>query len=311
MSKLNVILDKWNFKKIFIGFIIISVIIGILCASGVGYIHRDKISFAIKYESINDKIEDDLSDIEKVKSDLSELSKASSDIADILLLDNNNHILYSTNNLSLAGNETFDLKRDEENKRFLVSDKNKDIAFRFVKKDEFMLSSAFADKFSEVHDEYDEDNFYQSNFTNKKVYLLGLLNNHNSDNKIYIISDAKAVPNGILAIKLAASIMMFLFMLYWIIIALWVYQNARKSHISALPWGIAVLFTNLAGVLVYFIYKSKSDVCKFCGAVQKRGNLFCTNCGKKIGVNCPKCNATVKNDDNFCHNCGHSMKVNK
>lgn len=52
-----------------------------------------------------------------------------------------------------------------------------------------------------------------------------------------------------------------------IILALWVYQNARKSKLSAPVWGIITLFTNIAGVLVYLIYKHINGICGFCGAV--------------------------------------------
>lgn len=62
--------------------------------------------------------------------------------------------------------------------------------------------------------------------------------------------------------------LMLLFMVCLIIVALWVYQNALKSKLSAPAWGIITLFTNIAGVLVYLIYKHINDVCGYCGAVQ-------------------------------------------
>lgn len=61
---------------------------------------------------------------------------------------------------------------------------------------------------------------------------------------------------------------MLLFMVCLIIVALWVYQNALKSKLSAPALGIITLFTNIAGVLVYLIYKHINGVCGYCGAVQ-------------------------------------------
>lgn len=52
-----------------------------------------------------------------------------------------------------------------------------------------------------------------------------------------------------------------------IILALWVYQNARKFKLSAPVRGIITLFTNIAGVLVYLIYKHINGIRGFCGAV--------------------------------------------
>lgn len=38
-----------------------------------------------------------------------------------------------------------------------------------------MLNSVFTDDFKEIHDEYDEDNFYLDNYQNKKLYMINLL----------------------------------------------------------------------------------------------------------------------------------------
>ena len=81
---------------------------------------------------------------------------------------------------------------------------------------------------------------------------------------------------------------MLLFMIYWIIIALWVYQNAKNQ---SYPPGLGYNnpFTNLLGVLLYVIYKTTNGVCAYCGAILQRGGVFCTYCGHKNGVTCEKC----------------------
>lgn len=42
----------------------------------------------------------------------------------------------------------------------------------------------------------------------------------------------------------------------------------------------------------------------FCGAVQPRGNVCCTVCGKE-GKTCTKCGHFLRRCDNFCLKCGH------
>ena len=301
MNRFNSFIEKRNFKKIFIVFVIAAVLCGIACAVGVGYVFRDKISLALQYEKAS---EDFKRNSQNYSQTLDKLAAASPDIRDVLLLDEKNYIIYSAKNSEFASGGIFELKKANGGK-FLQSAVSPDAVFRFVKKDEFMLSSAFADDFGEIYDEYDEDNFYLDNFQNKKLYLISMPGKNSSGTNVYVISSPTPVKYGVLSLKLAASAVMFLFMVYWIIIALWVYQNARKSKLSAPVWGIITLFTNLAGVLVYAVFKHINAICPFCGTVQPSGNIFCTSCGKKIGTVCSKCGHSLKRSDIFCPKCGH------
>lgn len=307
MGKLINFIDKCNFKKIFIIYIIAAIVCGILCTLGVGYIYKDKISFAAKYAlTIKALKNDDLGNPSSI-SKINELSNSSDDVVDILLLDSTNKVLYSKNETNLAWNESFELQKDSSG-RFLYSNVNPDTAFCFVKKDEFMLSSIFADDFSKIYDEYEEETFYSKNIQNKQVYMLSLLRSDKSNNKIYVISNPKSVTYGELSLKTAAAAAMLLFMVYWILVALWIYQNARKSSLPAAAWGILTLFTNLAGVLIYTIYKYTNAICQSCGTVQSRKNTFCIHCGHKIGISCRECGEILNPHDSYCPTCGHKTE---
>ncbi len=306
MNKFNTFIEKRNFKKIFIVYIIAAVICGAACAGAVGYAYRDKISLALQYEKTSEMLKKQGTD-EKKKQSLDSLAKTSGDICDVLLLDEKNNVIYSAKNSDFAADGVFELKKTDGS-RFLENSKSTGAVFRFVKKEEFMLSSVFADDFKEIRDEYDEDNFYLENFRNKKLYLISLLGKKDSSEKAYVISDPKPVQFGMLSLKISASVVMLLFMLYIIIVALWVYQNARRSGLSAPVWGIVTLFTNLAGVLVYLIYKHVNGTCGFCGAVQPRENIYCTECGRKMGNTCDACGHFIKPADRYCPRCGHKQK---
>lgn len=307
MNKFNTFIEKRNFKKIFIVYMIIAILCGIASAGFVGYVYRDKINMALQYEKAGEAFER-RNNSEKIKQSIEQLAASSDDIVDVLLLDEENNIIYSAKNTNLAWDSVFELKRSDSGGKFLVSDVNPDVAFRYVNKEEFMLTSVFANDFGRIYEEYDEENFYLENFQTKKPYMLSLLEKNVDGIKSYVISDPNPVPYGMLSLKIAASLLMLLFMLYWIIIALWVYQNARKSHLSAPVWGIVALFTNLAGVLVYLIYKHINKACAFCGAVQPTANIFCTFCGNKIGTTCTKCGHSLKPDDKYCPKCGHKRE---
>lgn len=304
MSGFNSFIEKRNFKKIFIIYIIAAVICAAACLGVTGYIFKDKINLAIQYEKTSESFKKS-STAEKEQS-IDKLAASSDDICDILILDNNNNIIYSAKNSPFASGSTFELRKTDGS-RFLQS-QNADAVFRFVKKDEFMLSAVFADNFKELYDEYDEDSFYLDNFLDKKLYMISLLGKNGDNTKAYVISNPQTVRGGILSLKITAGIIMLLFMIYWIIIALWIYQNARKSKLSAPVWGILTLFTNLAGVLVYLIFKHTNSICTSCGAVQSKNNIFCTFCGNKIGKTCAKCGHSLKLSDRYCPICGEKNK---
>ena len=48
-----------------------------------------------------------------------------------------------------------------------------------------------------------------------------------------------------------------------------------------------------------------------CGAKVKENAKFCPECGKKIGLSCPKCGAKIKKGAKFCSECGEKLITEK
>ncbi len=299
-------IENWNFKRIFVIYLIIAIVCAALCSAAIGYIYRDKLTLALKYNSARETLEKQGS--ADTESLLAGIADASADVIDAVTVDGQNNITYSASNSAIVGRR-FSLKKDENG--LLTTDIYGGAALRFLSNDEFMLSPVFSDalsKFSDKTEKYEEEEyFYLSG--GKNAYLISRISaDKNSGVRTYVIINPTPVKYGTSALKAAAGIFMLLFMIYWVIIALWVYQNAEKSHLSAPIWGIITLCTNLAGVLVYTVYKHSNTVCPCCGAVQPRSNTFCTSCGAKIGLTCPECGHGTASGDNFCSSCGHKIK---
>ena len=297
-----------NFKKIFIIYIIAAIIVGVSSLSFLAYQFREKIIFAYEYNKVSEKVAHNRGGIDAVKSELAKLANKSIDIVDILVLDSENKITFSVNNSEFAksGNLELVASTNREN-RFLTDKTNPNIYFRLVKNDRMMISKAMFGKENEIKRGYYDDYFYENNFSEKKVYLLSYIADTASDNKIYFISDIKPIANAKLYIRAVGALVMLLFMFYWVLIALWVYQNASKSKLNSTVWGIITLFTNLAGLLVYLIYKQNSLTCFKCDAVQSNTNNFCTYCGSKLGKTCDNCDSPVNSKDKYCKKCGSEI----
>ncbi|MGE5631022.1 MAG: zinc ribbon domain-containing protein [Caulobacteraceae bacterium] len=308
MRNLDNALEKLNFKKTIKLYLIFAVIAGISSAILLGYAFKDKLLFAYNYSKVSEKIEDGRLGVDVIKADLATLAGKSADIADILILDKDNKVTFSARNSEFAAGGKFTLERGKyEENRYLTYTQNPDVNFKLVRKDELMLSTVLADNEKDIEHNHDDSTFFENNFNSKKIYLLSYTANKRTGDKIYFISDVRPVANGSLYIKIVGALAMLFFMLYWVLLALWVYQNAKKAKSNAVLWGVITLFTNLAGLFIYLIYKQNNQTCFKCGATQNKRNIFCTYCGAKISRTCNKCNEIINEGDNFCSRCGSSI----
>ena len=91
---------------------------------------------------------------------------------------------------------------------------------------------------------------------------------------------------------------------YWLLIAAWLYQAATKAKMNRIVWCIAGLICNLAAVVVFLIVRSIVRItCGNCGTVQKRQE-FCSHCGAVLERKCDVCMSKLGPDDEFCGRCG-------
>ncbi len=305
MNKLEKILSKWNFKKIAVIYIIAAVVAAIGCTITVGVIYRERLGFAFQYAKLEDAIKDDNST--SIQDIIDKTAGASSDVVDILVLDKDNKVNYSAKSSKFSA-ESLNLMKVGDKKKYLASANFPDTVFKYVKNDEFMLNSILNKDFGKIREDYDDDSFYGNDISSKTVYMLSCIRSHGSDSKIYVISSPTSVPGGMTALKATAAAAMFFFMIYWVLIALWMYKDAAKSKLSPWLWGLIGLFTNIIGLIVYKLYKKSNCACAVCGALQSGAHLFCSFCGSKLGQRCENCGSKVGAKDDFCHQCGNKLE---
>ena len=305
MEKFDNKISAWNFKKIAKTYLIALLVAVIACAAAAGVVFKDRLSFAWQYGRVEDAAESN--DTAKLKTEIDKLAAASGDVVDILILDDSNNVSYSAKN-SPFSKGSFALQKAGDDRDYLVSKTDDSVVFKYVKGDEFMLNSVFTHDYGEIRDEYDDESFFETGHAARTVYMLSFIGDRHSGSKVYIISSPTTVPGGAVTVRAIETVGMLLFMAYWVLLALWAYQNALKAKLSAPLWGIVVLLTNLAGVLVLVLYKRANASCPTCGASQSRDHLYCTSCGTKLGDTCPSCGAQIGKNDDYCPNCGKSMK---
>lgn len=308
MKNFDNLILRFNFKKITKLYIVFAIIGLIFSGVFLGFAFKDKLLFAYNYGKVSEKIEEGKLGVNAVKADITTLASQSADIVDILILDKNNKISFSAKNSEFTGGGEFILERDKnEENRFLTYSQNPNVTFKLMKSNELMLSAMLLGNEKDIQNSHEDNTFFQNDFDSKKIYLLSYTADKGTGDKIYFISDVHPVPKGSLYIEIVGAIATLFFMLYWVLLALWVYQNARKAKINAVLWGIITLFTNLAGLFIYLIYKQNNQICFKCGAVQNKSNIYCTYCGIKISKTCKNCSAIIIEGDNFCNQCGKEI----
>lgn len=302
MNKLEKILAKWNFRRIAVWYLILAVLAGLACAGAVGYIYRERLHFAWQYSRLEEaRTEDALKDAAQKTAD------ASGDVVDVLILNGDHHVTYSAKQ-SAFGTGTLELVKAGTDKKYLISGEHPEAVFQYVKGEEFMLNSILNKDFGKIRSDYDDDTAFDDALSAKTIYMLSRVSVHGSNSRVYVITVPTSVPGGMTALKLTAALATLFFCVYWVLVALWLYQDAAKCRLSPLYWGLIGLFTNIIGLIVYKICKRSMAICTGCGMVQSAGHLYCSACGRQIGTQCSACGCKVGPKDSFCHHCGNQIK---
>ena len=302
MNRLEKILSRWSIKKIAVWYLILAIVAGLCCVGVVGYLYRERLNFAWRYSRLEEAKDDAARKVAAQKT-----ADASGDVVDVLILDGKNQVTYSAKNSEFSSG-TLELTKAGSEKKYLISDAHPDAAFQYVKSEEFMLNSIINKDFGKIRSDYDDDSAFDSTLSDKTIYMLGRVNVHHSDSKIYVITVPTSVPGGMTALKATAALAMLFFCVYWVLIALWLYKDAAGCRLSPLYWGLIGLFTNIIGLIVYKIYKRSMAICPACGTAQSADHLYCSACGAQLGTRCGNCGCKVGTKDSFCHHCGNKIQ---
>src|SRR5207237_5033524 len=81
----------------------------------------------------------------------------------------------------------------------------------------------------------------------------------------------------------------------------YVNRDAGRRGMSRLGWTLLAIFIpNALGIVLYFVLrKPRSATCPQCGAPVQSGYGYCPQCGKNLGLHCPRCPLAVHADDAY------------
>ena len=307
---MNNFIEKIPFKKVIWIYIIVAVLVGISLILFLGNAFQDKLEFICNYHIIREELGNSNHNLESIKEEIKNMSDNSEDVVDVIILDKENKIMYSSKNSEFADQQEFILNKAENmTNDYFVIPNNDTAIFRLTTNKELIINTVLSNFDTEIQKESEDQIFYEPNFNSKQVYLLSYVANQDTGEKIYFINEIHPVQNGEMYIKVALAIMMFFFMIYWVLLALYIYQNALKSKLNPYLWGGITLITNIAGVIIYIIYKQNQNTCFKCGASQDKSHIYCTYCGTKLNETCHTCGSVLNKNDKYCAKCGEKQYI--
>lgn len=310
MTKFDQFLDRLNFKKLFKLYLLISAALFIICVSTALVVSKDKIKMAISYKQITHSFEEkgmDNSLITQMNSFLS----TSKDIKNVLVVDENDKLLYKGNNTLINNSKEFKLSPYGNYGNYLQDNINKKIIYKIDRDKDIIIDKNYIKNHREIEDEIDDSFSYERDLESNNIYLINYKINNATDNKLFIIREVRSIPYLERILEAMVLIFGLLFATYWIGLALWVYKDSNRKGCNASLWGLLTLITNIAGLIIYIIFKQNSAICSTCGSLQNRNNKYCSSCGSKISSTCNNCSSIVGNDDKYCKNCGHKLNENQ
>jgi hypothetical protein len=85
--------------------------------------------------------------------------------------------------------------------------------------------------------------------------------------------------------------------------------DARRRGMRYVMWTwLAILIPNSIGIILYFVMRDPLPVpCPKCGAADRPGFAFCTQCGAEMSRSCPSCKRPVEPNWIRCAYCGNAL----
>jgi hypothetical protein len=137
MKLFDRMVDRINFKRLLAVYMIVAVLISIVMGAIVYRVFNDKLTFARNYIKVSDKIrQSDGSNWESIQKDLLWLAYESPDIVDILILNDENEIMFSAKGANIQrGSSTFILKKDTDrtNQKYLTIESAPNVYFKLLR----------------------------------------------------------------------------------------------------------------------------------------------------------------------------------
>lgn len=120
------------------------------------------------------------------------------------------------------------------------------------------------------------------------------------------------VVGALITLGLTALLESLFLLLFWLLIAAWLYQAAVRSGMNGLLWLAVGLAGNVFGAAAFLLVRSFIRIkCPSCDAFLPVKAQYCPKCGAAAYEKCADCGEACAVGDTFCRACGKPLGVGR
>lgn len=128
------------------------------------------------------------------------------------------------------------------------------------------------------------------------------------DNDALRAVDAQRMQMHACAVE-AITVALILYAAFTLLLAVWVFRDARRRDFLPAMWGLLTLIGNVVAWLVYMLVRSRGvgSRCPRCGTALRMGFAYCPACGAQVRRSCPACGHAAEDGWKVCPYCGREL----
>ena len=107
----------------------------------------------------------------------------------------------------------------------------------------------------------------------------------------------------------AITAALILYAAFTLLLAVWVFRDARRRDFLPAMWGLLTLIGNVVAWLVYMLVRTRGvgSRCPRCGTALRMGFAYCPACGAQVRRSCPACGHAAEDGWKVCPYCGREL----
>ena len=128
------------------------------------------------------------------------------------------------------------------------------------------------------------------------------------DNDALRAVDAERMQLHACAVE-AVTTALILYAAFTLLLAVWVFRDARRRDFLPAMWGLLTLIGNVVAWLVYMLVRTRGvgSRCPRCGTALRMGFAYCPACGAQVRRSCPACGHAAEDGWKVCPYCGREL----
>lgn len=241
------------------------------------------------------------------KTAISKFMKNYSGTKNIIICDNKGTIIFKANDQFVKGKTAFYISKDDQHPGMYRMNRGPQRFMPMPKKEIFSLIPQINDQTVRgFNSNFQRKNVLDS-FGGKRRNNPDFINSFNipgKDMRIYYISGRFEENKMFDMFFVSHQILRFLILIFWLLLAIWVYKDSKTRGLQQIFWGLFTLFTGLIGLIVYLLITHRMNFCGNCKIKVERDANYCYECGSILRTKCSSCGNMMNLEWNHCTTCG-------